>query len=389
MKGLDEKFILPEMQEPTINNNERDMPALNIRQLLTMAQQDMPVIRDYDPESPERFRADLSARELWQRGYSLRFFQQMLGIDNGTIARKIYVNLVEFMGSENVPIKQNTISNYLTGDRKWTQKNLLLVCLALKVNHNDPKKENVKLLFNMLGLSYPRFADPVSIIYVWAVEHDYTYKELIDLFDEAKDIFADLKAEYEALSIKQHELHDLMDKKLIAGAHTPKRFWGNYGEKMRQNQKEANERKSSEYKTYLEGLKKQIDEINKPIDYMATQIIEEDFRAIWNSGKSILLTTLKAYKDEFHYCSVSRAKVVLELIDNIDDDNDNDKYLDMIDGYAHVNREDIINLALKSGCTLDEINSHLENAYFAPVGPDGKNPADIEYWTRLDKFPNR
>jgi len=370
MSDLDNKFILPEIQEPGISGHEWDMPSLNIRQLLAMAREDMPAIREYDPAYPEQFRTDIAARALWQRGYSLRFFQQILGIDNLTIARKIYLKLGEFMGAGNIPIKQNTISNYLTGDRKWTQKNLILVCMALGVNRSDPKKENVKALFNMLGLSYPRFADPVSIIYVWALEHDYTFDMLTSLFEAAADICIDLKPEYEALNDQQHVLHDLIDEKVSADEYTPQRFLGNYDENMCQSQKDASMRKMADYKSYIENLKKQIDKIKTPVDYMSTQVIEEDFRAIWHSGETILLTTLRAYKDEFHYCSVSRAKIILELLDNLPDDSETDKYLDMIDGYALVNREDIIDLALKNKCVLAEINTYLEDAYFAPIGPD-------------------
>ena len=402
----------PELQDPA-GSGQLGEQAYRITELLVMAREEMPSIRVYDSENPKQFWDDLKQRELWQRAYSLRFFQNVLGIRTGAVAAEIHKRLKYFMCGDNVnchnppkdccrmmncenckkiascPVpKQDTIASYLRGDRRWNKRTLFLVCLALEINKGDITRAEV--LFEMLGLTYARFADPVDIIYVWAIEHHYSYADLLRLFAEAKEYCVDLKFEYEEIIAKHHldDFADLNDELVSLEREKPEKYLKNMSAEMNQKQKNAHERLDSEYRRRISVLREGISAINEETDMpldsdMDTHELERYFRDIWTSPENILLKAISNHKDKFHYMSISRAKAIDSLLHEMEEAGKEAdiKYEAMASGHAIVEREDIIKLAVECwGGDLEKINEVLSSAYFAPVGPDGRNPNDREYW---------
>jgi hypothetical protein len=416
---------------------------LTIKEMLRdISRREKPEVK-YDPEKPERFWAELRTQEEWQLSKIAECFQLYLGMgDKIKVAAEIFKRLNEYMGEDlwehgkdgkRLPKMTKTIINKKTGEiisegipqtdedgnqidrprwdagtildwliggddkqkiTRYDREALFMICMALDINGDDEEKLNGREIFNLAGLVYERFADPMDVAYVWALEKSCAYQQFICLRNIiAKIADIDLKAVYDKKIRRMTEYYDEDDLIEMADGNGPPI---GFGEEDEREIREIFLARREETKNKYYDLIRETD----PLDYMRTDVIDEAIRDVWNAGSTFLeqrkalITRVKELKDEFHYCSITRAEKFEELLEIYAKQNPYafSEYRDKILGYEAVDREDIIDLALKTGCKLGEVNQWLKEANFPYIDLSvelvGRIISDKDFMIRRDKNKN-
>ena len=390
-----------------------------------------PVVRPIASVGIDQFKKDVEVLSGWLEKQALAFFASILGLATGmsaydlnspngstSVAAKIYERLCDFAEVSQLYEGENPsqkisrvfpefgkakLEKVLDPDHKedrfqWTNNRemIFLICMALEINKED--NQNVKRLFNLLGLTYARMADPKDILYAWSTELRYTYKQFCNLKEFIENLNIDLVARHRAdvralrdISVTNHGFTlDIYKITTEERMNAPNEFYDAYLQRVvnsrrikegREKQDELTTRQIISanrdfHEMHLELIEKLYDSGEGPLNYRQaahTAQIEDDVRGfLEEKNENGLRYYMEKHKLNFHLCSITRAVVFEELLELRFNHEDTSmaKYNDFILGLKDVSRNDIIDLCCEVGHNLTKTNESLVEANFAPIDPD-------------------